>query len=101
MNIVVDEMCPSCQGTGETKPTILFIDELERGLSFIVDKIKTRELILNVHPFVASFLKKGLFPIYRKWNFKYKISLKIQAVTSYYMLEYHFYDHFDNEIDLA
>ncbi len=101
MNIVVDEMCPSCQGTGETKPTILFIDELERGLSFIVDKIKTRKLILNVHPFVASFLKKGLFPIYRKWNFKYKISLKIQAVTSYYMLEYHFYDHFDNEIDLA
>jgi ribonuclease G len=101
MNIVVDEMCPSCQGTGETKPTILFTDELERGLSFIVDKIKTRKLILNVHPFVASFLKKGLFPVYRKWNFKYKISLKIQAVTSYYMLEYHFYDHFDNEIDLA
>jgi ribonuclease G len=101
MNIVTDEKCPSCQGTGETKPTILFTDELERGLSFIVDKIKTRKLILNVHPFVASYLKKGLFPLFRKWNFKYKISLKIQAVTSYHMLEYHFYDHYDNEIDLA
>ena len=101
MNIITNEKCPSCQGTGETKPTILFTDELERGLSFIVDKIKTRKLILNVHPFVASFLKKGLFPIFRKWNFKYKISLKIQAVTSYHMLEYHFYDHYDNEIDLA
>jgi ribonuclease G len=101
MTIVTNEKCPSCQGTGETKPTILFTDELERGLSFIVDKIKTRKLILNVHPFVASYLKKGLFPVYRKWNFKYKISLKIQAVTSYHMLEYHFYDHFNNEIDLA
>jgi ribonuclease G len=101
MNIVTNEKCPSCQGTGESKPTILFTDELERGLSFIVDKIKTRKLILNVHPFVASYLKKGLFPIYRKWNFKYKISLKIQAVTSYYMLEYHYFDHFNNEIDLA
>jgi ribonuclease G len=101
MNIVTNEKCPSCQGTGETKPTILFTDELERGLSFIVDKIKTRKLILNVHPFVASYLKKGLFPVYRKWNFKYKISLKIQAVTSYHMLEYHFYDHFNNEIDLV
>ncbi len=101
MHIVTDEKCPSCQGTGETKPTILFTDELERGLSFIVDKIKTRKLILNVHPFVASFLKKGFFPIFRKWNFKYKISLKIQAVTSYHMLEYHFYDHYNNEIDLA
>ena len=101
MHIVTDEKCPSCQGTGETKPTILFTDELERGLSFIVDKIKTRKLILNVHPFVASFLKKGFIPVFRKWNFKYKISLKIQAVTSYHMLEYHFYDHYNNEIDLA
>jgi ribonuclease G len=101
MNITTNERCPSCQGTGEAKPTILFTDELERGLAFIVDKIKTRKLILNVHPFVASYLKKGLFPIFRKWNFKYKITLKIQAVTTYYMLEYHFYDHFNNEIDLA
>ena len=101
MTIVTNEKCPSCQGTGETKPTILFTDELERGLSFIVDKIKTRKLILNVHPFVASYLVKGLFPIYGKWNFKYKIKLKIQAVTSYHMLEYHFFDHFNNEIDLA
>jgi ribonuclease G len=101
MTIVTNEKCPSCQGTGEAKPTILFTDELERGLSFIVDKIKTRKLILNVHPFVASYLKKGLIPIYRKWNFKYKINIKIQAVTSYYMLEYHFFDFFNNEIDLA
>ena len=101
MNIVTDEKCPSCQGTGETKPTILFTDELERGLAFIVDKIKTRRLILNAHPFVASYLKKGLFPVYLKWCLKYGIILKVQAATSYHMLEYHFYDHFDNEIDLA
>jgi ribonuclease G len=101
MNIVTDEKCPSCQGTGETRPTILFTDILERSLAFIVDKIKTRKLILNVHPFVAAYLKKGIFPICRKWNLKYRIILKIQAVTSYYMLEYHFYDRYDNEIDLA
>jgi ribonuclease G len=101
MNIVTDEKCPSCQGTGQTRPTILFTDDLEKALAFIVDKIKTRSIILNVHPYVASFLKKGIFPLYRKWNFKYKIFLKVQAVTSYHMLEYHFYDRFDNEIDLA
>ncbi|HOW41209.1 MAG TPA: Rne/Rng family ribonuclease [Bacteroidales bacterium] len=101
MNIVTDEKCPVCQGTGETKPTILFTDELERTLAYIVDKIKTRKIILNVHPFVAAYLKKGIIPVCRKWNFKYKISLKIQSVTSYHMLEYHFFDHYDNEIDLA
>jgi ribonuclease G len=101
MNIVTNEKCPSCQGTGETRPAILFTDELEKSLSFIVDKVKTRMLMLNVHPYVASYLKKGLFPICRKWNFKYKISLKVQAVTSYHMLEFHFFDRYDNEIDLA
>jgi ribonuclease G len=101
MNIVTNEKCPVCQGTGEAKPTILFVDELERALAFIVDKIKTKKIILNVHPFVASFLKKGLIPTYIKWNFKFRISLKVQAATSYHMLEYHFFDRFGNEIDLV
>ncbi len=101
MNIVTDEKCPSCKGTGDVRPTILFSDDLEKSLSFILDKVKTKKLVLNVHPFVASFLKKGLFPQYRKWNRKYGISLKVMAVPSYHMLEYHFFDRYENEIDLA
>lgn len=101
MNIVTNEKCPVCQGTGEAKPTILLVDELERVLAFIVDKIKTKKIILNVHPFVAAYLKKGLIPIYRRWNFKFRISMKVQAVTSYHMLEYHLFDRFENEIDIA
>jgi len=101
MNIVTNEKCPVCRGTGESKPTILFVDELERALAFIVDKIKTKKILLNVHPFVAAYLKKGLIPTYIRWNFKFRISLKVQAATSYHMLEYHFFDRFDNEIDLA
>jgi ribonuclease G len=101
MTIVTDEKCPACQGTGETRPTILFTDELERSLSFIVGKVKTTKLVLNLHPFVASFLTKGFFSLYRTWNRKYKVNLKIQAVPSYHMLEYHFFDRFENEIDLA
>jgi ribonuclease G len=101
MHIVTNEKCPSCQGSGEVKPAILFADEIERGLAFIVGKIKTRILILNVHPFVASYLRKGLFPVCLRWDFKYRIIVKVQAITSYHMLEYHFYDRYDNEIDLA
>jgi ribonuclease G len=101
MNIITNEKCPSCLGSGEIKPTILFTDELESHLAFLVDKIKTRKLILNVHPFVAAWLKKGLFPIFRKWNLKYRISIKVQPVTSYHMLEFHFFDREENEIDLT
>jgi ribonuclease G len=101
MNIITDEKCPACKGTGEVKPTILFTDDIERGLSFIVGQVRTKKLVLNVHPFVASYLRKGLLPIYRKWNRKYSISLKVQAVQSYHMLEFHFFDRFENEIDLV
>jgi ribonuclease G len=101
MNIVTNEKCPSCQGTGETKPTILFTDELERNLAFIVGKVKTRKIILNVHPFVASYLIRGIISTRLKWSMKYGINLKVQPVTSYYMLEYHFTDKEGNEIDLS
>ena len=101
MNIITDEKCPSCKGTGDIRPSILFSDDIEKDLPYILEKVKTRKLILNVHPFVASYLKKGLFPLYRKWNRKYSVQLKVQAIPSYHMLEYHFSDRYDNEIDLG
>jgi len=101
MNIVTEEKCPACKGTGEVKSTILLPDEIEMNLSGIVEKIKTRKLILRVHPFIAAYLKKGLFPLYWKWNLKYGIWLKISGVPSYHLLEYHFFDRYENEIDLT
>ena len=101
MNITTDEKCPACNGSGEVRPSVLLTDDIERSLSFILDKVKTRKLVLNVHPFLAAYLKKGFMPVYRKWNRKYGISLKVQALTSYNMLEYHFFDRHENEIDLA
>ncbi len=100
MHIVTNEKCPSCKGTGEIKPTILFIDELEKELEFIVGKIKTKIIYIHVHPFIAAYLTKGLFPIYLRWDLKYRVLLRIQAVMSLQYLEYHFYDRYNNEIDL-
>jgi ribonuclease G len=101
MSILTDEKCPACKGSGEVKPSILLTDDIERTLSFIVERIRTKKLVLNVHPFVESYFTKGLIPYYRKLNRKYKISLKVQAAPSYHMLEFHFFDRYENEIDLA
>jgi len=101
MNILTDEKCPACNGTGEVRPSILLTDDIERTLAFVVERIKTKKLVLNVHPFVAAYLTKGLIPYYTKFNRKYGISLKVQAVPSYHMLEFHFFDRYENEIDLA
>jgi ribonuclease G len=101
MNIVTDEKCPSCKGTGEVSATILFTDDIEKTLEEIVAKVKTRKFLLRVHPFVAAFLKKGLFSLRSKWNRRYKVNVKVEAVPSYKMLEYRFFDRHENEIDLG
>ena len=101
MNISTDEKCPACKGTGEVKPSILLTDDIERTLSFIVERVKTKKLVLNVHPFVAAYYTKGILPYYRKLNRKFGINLKVQEAPSYNMLEYHFFDRFENEIDLG
>jgi len=101
MKIITDEKCPVCRGTGEVKPTLLFTDEIENTLETIVKKIKTKRLLLQVHPYVAAYLKKGLFPLFRRWNFRYGICLKVEAIPSFNMLEYRFLDRDENEIDLT
>ncbi|MFN8239845.1 MAG: Rne/Rng family ribonuclease [Bacteroidales bacterium] len=101
MNISTDEKCPSCKGTGEVKPSILLTDEIEISLMKIIEKVKTRRFELKVHPFVAAYLCQGWWPLYRKWNRKYGISLKVNGVPSYTMLEYRLFDRYENEIDLA
>ncbi|HRR94311.1 MAG TPA: ribonuclease E/G, partial [Bacteroidales bacterium] len=60
-----------------------------------------RRLLLHVHPFIAAYLKKGIFPLFRRWNFKYHICLKVMAIPSFNMLEYRFLDRYENEIDLS
>lgn len=100
MKIVTDEKCPTCHGTGNVKPTLLFTDEIETSLAQIVKKVRTKRLMLNVHPFVAAYLKKGIFPLFRRWNLKYHICLRVRAIPSCNMLEFHFLDRDENEIDL-
>jgi ribonuclease G len=101
MNIVTDEKCPACKGTGEVSPSILYTDEIEKSLVFLLEKVKTRKIVLKVHPFVASYMKQGWWPLFRRWNMKYGVRLKIEAIPSYNMLEYHFFDTDENEIDIA
>jgi ribonuclease G len=101
MNIITDEKCPVCLGKGEVGSTILFTDEIEKRLEEIVEKVKTRKLVLKLHPFVAAFLKKGFISLATRWKGKYKVRIKVVAVPSYHMLEYHFFDAYENEIDLG
>lgn len=101
MHVNTEEKCPVCKGGGRIGPSLLYIEKIEEDLKIILSRVKTRKLILRTHPFIAAYLTKGLSPLYKKLNRKYKCKLDIQSRDSYHFLEYQFADRFDHEIDLS
>ncbi len=60
MAVSTDEKCPVCRGEGKTASTILLTDEIERTLVSVIEKVKTRKLMLRTHPYVAAYLREGV-----------------------------------------
>src|SRR5258705_10253893 len=58
-NVTTVEKCPACDGTGEIKASVLFVDEIENNLRYFVSEQNEKLLTLTVHPYLESFLNKG------------------------------------------
>jgi ribonuclease G len=71
MNVRVEETCPTCMGKGTIKSSLLFTDTLEQKIAYLTQKVGEKHFILYVHPYVASFINKGLWSIKRQWQLKY------------------------------
>jgi ribonuclease G len=97
-NIAVIEKCPTCNGTGQIRASILLDDEIESSLKLLIEDKQVKNIYIRVHPFIASYLKKGFIPIYVKWMWKYKCRVHIIPISSYDYLEYHFFSNAKEEI---
>jgi ribonuclease G len=98
MHISTTEKCPTCNGTGEISPSILFVDKIENHISTLLEKQPHRVLILKVHPYVAAYLKQGLIPLCLRWRFRFKTRVRVIAISSYDFLEYHLFDSKGEEV---
>jgi ribonuclease G len=96
VNIETREEDPN-SGKGEIEAPILIIDRIASDVERLV---KTQQkIVLNVHPFVAAYLKKGFPSLRSKWFFEHKKWVKIIPRDAYTYLEYHFYDQQGKQID--
>jgi len=100
MDVNVDETCPTCFGKGKIKASILFTDQLESKIDYLVNKIGVKTFYLHVHPYVAAYINKGLMSLKRKWQLKYGFGVHVVSSQMMAFLQYEFYDSKKQFIDM-
>jgi len=96
--VTVQEKCPVCDGTGKIKPSLVYIDEIESSLKYLLLDQNEKEVTLQVHPFIFAYLTKGFFSIARKWRWKYHKKIHVQEIKSFHVLQYTFLNKNGDEI---
>ena len=99
-DINTSETCPTCNGTGEVQASILFAEEIENNLNYLLSDRKEKKVVLLVHPYLEAYFKQGFISKQWKWFFKYKKWVEVRGVTAHHLLEYSFIDGNKNEIAL-
>lgn len=91
MNIKTLEKNPNGKNGAEIEAPIVLIQKITSDLDRILAK-NPKKVTLNVHPFIAAFLKQGFPSIRSKWFLEHKKWIKILPRDAYTYLEYHFYN---------
>jgi ribonuclease G len=101
IDIDTSEKCPTCLGTGHSKPSILFTDTLEEKLDNLTNKLNMKRFKLHVHPYVYAYISKGFISMLKRWKWKYSSQMRIIPDQSLGFLEYKFYDADNNEFEVS
>jgi ribonuclease G len=99
-NIEVLEKCPACDGTGEIKPSIILIDEIENKIRYLIQEQNEKSIRVAMHPYIHAYITHGFWSVRMKWFWKFKRWVQLNPVSQYNLLEYHFFNQRDDEIKL-
>ncbi len=99
-DINTSEACPTCNGSGEVQASILYAEEIENNLNYLMTDRKEKNVSLLVHPYLEAYFKNGIISRQVKWLFKYKKWVSVRGVTENHLLEYKFVNDKNVEITL-
>ena len=101
MNIVTQEQCPSCAGTGKIDASIAVAEQIEKNLQLVLETQNERGITLFVHPYLYAYFTSG-FPSRRlKWLMQYKRWVKLLEDSSIGVTDFKLFNKHGEEIELT
>jgi len=101
VHINIAETCPTCLGKGKINSSVLFTEQIEEKLDYLVNDLKVKDFVLHIHPYVYAYICKGFFSnIKRTWRKKFGRGCEIIPSQDLGFLQYKVFDKKGVEIDL-
>ncbi len=100
MNIDVTEKCPTCRGTGNIGPSMVFLDELKNQIKDRLEEYNLKKLDLHVHPFIEAYLNKGWNSLRKQWSKDLNCKITVKGLTSFQLLQYSLFTEQGEEIPI-
>jgi ribonuclease G len=100
-NLITQEQCPTCDGTGKISPSILIADQIEKSIQLLLTTQNEESVTLFVHPYLYAYFTVGIFSKRLKWLLKYKKWINLAEDSSLGITEYKFINKQNEEIELS
>jgi ribonuclease G len=100
IDIDVEETCPTCYGKGKMLPSILFTDQLEEKINTMINQLGIKKFYLHIHPYVCAYIKQGFPSLEWKWKWKYGFGCNVVPSQQLGFLQFKFYNHKKEEINM-
>lgn len=102
INIAVGEVCPMCEGSGESKSSAVLLDKIENSISHFSKELNMKRITLVVHPIIKAYYSKGgLFSKHWKWFFKLRIKVKLIEERSFHLGQFQFLNEMGEEMEIV
>ena len=88
----IQDVCPTCNGTGKIEPTILLERKIENQISVLAQDRKKSYVRLVVSPYVAAYLRRGLWSLRMRWMWRHRVWVDIRANQSLGMVDVRYQD---------
>lgn len=92
------ESCPTCQGTGTVRPSVLIDESIENQIAYFAKDRGQKYIKVRVSPVVAAYLTKGLISKKSRWRWKYGTRIDVVSDNHTGIIETRFFNREGEEL---